>query len=301
MPLIKDDWAYALEPGIREWFNVGYSRRPSLIQTLFNVLPSERDSEYFHSFGAISPDAWLNFEKSGQVSAVSYDKGYRTTFTHKEFIVELPIRRTFLEDNLYGNIIEPVQQLGDSAALRRETDASSVFNNAFSTSYTGGDAKPLCEDNHPNGPHKSAVQDNEYALSLTADNVETARQAMMAYTDDVGELVGVMPNLLLVPPELENQAKIITQTEFSVGNANNDVNPQQGRFSYLVWHYLTDANAWFMIDTNLMRRSLVWFERVPLSINLKAGDTTVFATYIARMRYSYGWRDWRWILGSNPS
>jgi phage major head subunit gpT-like protein len=299
MPLIKEGWAEALEPGIREWFALGYSRRPSLISTLFNVLPSAKDSEYFHSFGAISPDAWLNFEKSGQVSAVSYDAGYKTTFMHKEFLVELPIRRTLLEDNLYSNIIEPVQQLGDSAALRREIDAASVFNNASSTSYLGGDGVPLVDGSHPNGPSKSSTQDNEGSYSLTADNVETVRQAMMAYTDDVGEMLGVMPNLLLVPPELENQAKIITQTEYSVGNANNDVNPQMGRFQYLVWHYLTDSDGWFMIDTNLMRRSLIWFDRVPLSINLKAGDTTVFATYIARMRYSYGWRDWRWIYGNN--
>jgi len=298
--MIKDDWAYALEPGIREWFNVGYSRRPSMISTLFNVMQSAKDSEYFHSFGAISPDAWKNFERSGQVSSVSFDKGYRTTFTHKEFVVELPIRRTFLEDNLYSNILEPSQQLGDSAALRRETDAASVFNNASSTSYLGGDGVPLVDSSHPQGPHKgSAVQDNEGSLSISADNVETVRQAMMAYTDDVGELIGVMPNLILVPPELENEAKIITQTEFKVGSANNDINPQQGRFSYMVWHYLTDADGWFMIDTNLMKRSLVWFDRIPLGINLKNEDTTVYARYIARMRYSYGWRDWRWIYGNN--
>lgn len=302
MPLIREGWSQSLEPGIREWFFNGYNRRPNMASEFFGIQNSEKYQEHFHSFGAISPDAWDLFKSTGQVPSVSYDAGYKTTFTNATYMVELPIQRELIEDNRYSEIIDATTRLGDSAALKREKDAASVFVNAFSSSFVGGDGVALCSDSHPHSPNKAGTtQDNNFALSLTADNVETVRQAMMAFTDDTGELVGVMPNLLIVPPELENQAKVITQSEYKIGSMDNDINPQRGRFSYLVWHYLTDANAWFMVDSTLMKMSLIWFNRIPLNIYRKNQDDSVFAVYVARMRYSYGWRDWRWIAGSNPS
>lgn len=301
MPQHKVDWAEALEPGIREYFSIGYNRRASLMPSLFNVQSSGKDSEYFHSFGAVGIEAWDHFKTTGKVPSVSFDTGYKTTFTHDTFNVELPVQRELIEDSMYAQVTQYASQLGDSASLKRETDAANVFNNATSSTPVGGDGVGLCNDSHPAGPHKSATVDNKLALALSAINVATARETMMAFTDDVGNLVGVNPNLLLVPPELEDVAKNLTQATGQVGTANNDINPQEGRFGYIVWHYLTGATTWFMIDTSLMQQSLFWFDRVPLSIYLKNSDTTVFATYVARMRYSYGWRDWRWVLGSVPA
>ena len=74
-----------------------------------------------------------------------------------------------------------------------------------------------------------------------------------------------------------------------------------GRFQVQPWHYLTDSNAWFMADTALMAQSLDWFNRVPLSVTPKVEDKTIRATWIAYMRYSLGWSDYRWVYGNNPS
>jgi phage major head subunit gpT-like protein len=297
MPQTKSDWAEALLPGIREWFSVGYNRRPTQMAQFFNVLPSSSDSEFYHSFGAVSPDAWENFENSGQIAAVSFDRGYKTTFTHNEFLVELPIRRTLVEDNKYPQILDAAAQLGDSAALKRERDAASVFNNYSSASHTGGDAVALGSNSHPQSPGKaSATQDNLFAsTALSATNVETVRLAMMAFTDDVGELCGIIPDLLVVPPALENTAKNICGADGELDSADNNLNPQKGRFSYVMWPYLSSATTWFMVDSAKMKQSLIWFDREPLDIYPKDEDTTVFYKYIARMRYSYGWRDWRWV------
>jgi len=300
MPQIKAEWAEALAPGIREWFSIGYASRPTLVPQLFNVLNSESDSEYFHSFGAISPDAWADYKRSGTVPSIGFDKGYKTTFQHDEFVVELPVQKTLIEDNKYAQIADYAGQLGDSAALKREIDAASVFNNADQATPVGGDAVGLCNNNHPLTPKAPAtVQDNLDAVALSAANVEVIRQKMIAVTDDTGNICGVMPDLLLVPPALENTAKIITQTPNAVGVADNDLNPQIGRFRYLVWPYLTSATTWFMIDSIKMKQSLIWFDRVPLGITRKVQDETLFATWIGRMRYSYGWRDWRWINQGN--
>jgi len=297
MTLVKEEFTEALLPGIREWFSIAYKGIPSMRERLFNVQPSGSDSEYFHSFGAVSPDAFDNFEKSGMIPTVSFDRGYKTTFTHKEYPVKLPIRRTLLADNKYATVLDQVQQLATAAARKRERDAASVFNNYSSSSYAGGDGVALGSNSHPLSPHKSATtQSNLYAsTALSATNVETVRQAMMAYTDDVGEIVGTIPDLLLVPPALENTAKTICETEGIVGYADNDINPQRGRFSYIMWPLLSSATTWFLIDSAMMKQSLFWFEREAPQIDPEDSDQHIWITYIANMRYSYGWRDWRWI------
>lgn len=301
-PLVKEGWADALEPGIREWFFLGADRRASLIADLFDVQGSMKDSEHFRAVGAISPAAWNDFSKSGEVPSVSFDAGYKKSFQHTTYMVELPIQVELIEDNQYTAILDAADALGDSATLKREVDAASVFNNAFSASYLGADGVALCSDSHPNGPDNAGVtQDNSFALTLTKSNVKTVREAMQAFTDDKGNLVAVTPNTLIVPPGLEDDALVIAQSMQDPESANNAINPQQGRWQVKVWHYLTDSNAWFMADSVLMKRNLKWFNRVPLNVELDRVEKKAFAVYIARMRYSYGWRDWRWVAGSNPS
>jgi phage major head subunit gpT-like protein len=302
MPMIKAEWAEALTPAMREWFSIGYAQRPTMIPSLYDVMGSTSDHEDFMSFGAIAPDAWDEYKTSGRVPQVGFDKGYKTTFTHDEFVVEYQIQKTLIEDSKYPQITSDVSQLGDSAALKREQDAMKPFINCALAGAIGGDGVPLCDNSHPVSPTKSGTtQDNLDALALTAANVETIRQKMLVVKDDTGNLAGVQPNLLVVAGggTLENDAKLITQTDGKVGSADNDVNVQKGRFTYVVLPMLTSATQWFMVDSIKMKQSLKWFDRVPLSIVPKVEDKTIFATWIARMRYSYGWRDWRWINRGN--
>jgi hypothetical protein len=302
MPLISENWAYALDPAVRFWFEQGFGRRAPLLPMLFNEQGSATATEQASSVGAIAPDAWDNYEASGKVSSVDFDQEYKKTFTHKEYPLELPIERKLIDDNQHQQVFNMALRLGDSAALKREIDAASVFNNAFSTSYLGADGVPLCDDSHPLSPVKTSVtQDNEFTLALTKDNVATIREAMMAFTDDNGQKVAVTPNMLLVPPALEDEGLVIAKSLNDPATGNNAINPQAGRWTVQPWHYLTDSNAWFMIDSILMKMSLIWFNRVPLSILPKVEDKTLRATWIAYMRYSFGWSDWRWIAGSNPS
>ena len=304
MPLISANWADALDPIVRKWWEQGYSRRPSLIPQLFNVQMSNRAYEETMGIGAIGIDAWLNYENAGRISEAEFDRGYKQTFTHKEYALDFSVERKLIDDNQHNEVLRIVERMGDSAALRREVDAASVFNNAFSDTFAGADGVGLCSTAHPYGPNKTgSTQSNEFTLALTKPNVATIREAMMAFTDDNGNKVAVMPNALIVPPALEDDALEITGSMQDPDSANNTMNPQFGRFQVIPWHYLTDSNAWFMVDTNLMRLAgLEWFNRVLPAIGLRDGDDrTVRAYWRGYMRYSYGWSDWRFIAGSNPS
>lgn len=303
MVMISDNWADALDPIVRQWFEQGFARRSALRPTLFNVQTSMRAYEEISGVGAIGIDAWDHYENTKQVAQADFDQAYKTTFTHVEKVLEVAIERKLVEDNQFPQIMNMSQRIGDSAALKMENDAASVFNNAFdATNFAGADGQALVDGAHPYSPQKAGTtQDNSFALTLTKANVRTVREAMMAFTDDNGNQVAVTPDTIVVPPALEDDALEITRSLLDPTSANNTINPQAGRFSTVTWHYLTDSNAWFMIDSMLMSQSLHWFNRGPLTILPKVEDKTVKATWIAYMRYSFGWSDWRWVAGSNPS
>lgn len=304
MAITSAQWADLLDPIVRKWWEQGFARRASLIPTLFNVQTSTRAYEEVSGVGAIGIDAWENYEASGQISEADFNQGYKKTFTHQEYVLDLSVERKLIDDDQHNIVRTSSFRLGDSAALRRETHAVSVFNNAFSDTFAGADSVGLCSEAHPYGPDKTgSTQSNEGTLALTKTNVATTREAMMAFTDDNGNKVAVTPTMLLVPPALEDEALVIARSLNDPDSNSNAINPQSGRFQVVPWHYLTDSNAWFMIDPILMKMGgLEWYDRVPVSIGLRDGDDrTVRAYWRSYMRYSYGWSDWRWVYGNNPS
>ena len=128
---------------------------------------------------------------------------------------------------------------------------------------------------------------------------------MRAFVDDRGELVQVNPKLLLVPPELENTANEIIKTmrgsnSQQPGTANYEANLLQDRgLNYVVWDYLTDSTGWFLIDLTLAKLYLNWFDRVVEEVALNPlSNFQLEAQWRGYMRYSYGWSDYRWVIGS---
>jgi hypothetical protein len=66
-----------------------------------------------------------------------------------------------------------------------------------------------------------------------------------------------------------------------------------------VWHYLTDTNNWFMVDTVRKNQMLLWYERVALEFGREPDFDTFQTKFRAYNRFSYGWKDWSFIYGHN--
>lgn len=314
MPINSANLAELLTPQTTEAFVMGFTsggRRASMISSLFATPSSQRAFEEHIGIGVMSAD-W-EFEKTGRVPYDDVNNGFLKRWTHKEFAKGFVVTRKMVDDNLFPAILDRATNLGDAAFRHREKSAATVFANAFSsvTDQTtldgfgfpigGPDNVALCSTAHPYNEADSSTQSNEGTLALTKDNVGTTRQLHMALTDDRGDILGIMPDTIIIPPELEDTAIEIGMSMLDPDTANNAVNPQAGRFRYLVWHYLEDANAWFMVDSARMMQDLIWYERIPLEYGAEGDFDTLQAKFRAYMRYSRGWRDYRWIYGQNPS
>lgn len=302
---ISEEWAELLEPGLRSIFEVQTEALAarSLIPVLFNVMTSEKASEHFLGMGGFAD--WLEYK--GAIEYDDMEELWKTTLTHAEYVAGFKVERKLVDDDQYNVITSRPRGLALSAVRTREQHAASVFNNSFSTSYQGGDAKPLCESaGHPYSPSNASTQTNEGTSPLTYDSVVEVRRLMREYKDDRGELVAVNPRLILVPPELEEKAHGICETmqggqaqKVDVADWHASLVAARG-ITYAVWDYLTDANNWWLIDPDLAKIHLLWINRTPLEFAMDpTSNFRLEARYRGYMRYSYGWSDWRWVYGQN--
>lgn len=317
MSMISENWGNLLAPGLRKVFHARMRAREELFKRslIFPVDTSQRAYEEMQGVGELGTQGWNEFEKTGRVTYDEFEPTWKTRLEHREFAQGLVIKRKLIDDNLYPGAGIPravtgrVEKLADSAAVHREKSAAALFTNAFTDSgqdgegfdVAGADGVGLCSTAHPASATNTATQSNEGTLALTAGNLTTTALLMREFTDDRGELVSINPDTLLVPPELEETALILTQTERAIGNANNDVNVNKGRYNVVAWDYLTDSNAWFLIDGVLKSEHLVWLDRIAPEFLGEGDFDTLQAKFRGYHRFSRGWDAWQWIYGQNPS
>lgn len=282
-----------LDPVLTEIFYQDLGAPDQMLDRFFRVLTSDKAKETDLRIGSFGqPEEW-----KGQVSYDSADLDHDITFTHTKYSRGFKVERELLDDQQYNNIFSRPEELAGKFLVKIETDAASVFNNAFSSSYTGYDAKALCADDHPRSETDSTSVDNKAVLALSPANLDTVWQQGCALVDDRGDLIGWNGDLLLVPYGLRKTAHEITQSERLANSAENNANVFRG-LQYVVWNRLTDSTAWFLIDSKLMKRRLKWYWRRRPDFKATDDFDTELRKYAGFMRYSYGWSDFRWVIGS---
>lgn len=308
MPLVKSNFGSLLEPGLREIFDIATSRPNPVLEALFRVQESRKSQENYQGMGAVGIVPPFN----GTVPYTDFDAGYKKSIKNYTFALGMQVERELVDDDQYGEIRRRAETIGDAFRITVEHDASQVFINGFTDSgqnrmgdsIAGPDAVGLLSTVHPHSPRKSgSTQANEGTLDLNLSNLDTTRQAMMNFTDDQDQLLGIMPDMLLIPPELERTATQILSERalYEPGSGQFDVNMFAGKIRPVVWNRLTDSNAWFLIDSNLMKRHLIFQWRIQPEFAMEDDFDGILAKFRGYMRYGMGWTDWRWIYGQNPS
>jgi phage major head subunit gpT-like protein len=285
-----------IDPILNEIFHNHLNELPSMMPTFYRVLNSTKSKETDYRVGTFSDP--VVFDTNNAINYTTVDPDNTITYTHTQYARGFKTERAFMDDQQYEPFFDNAENLGRSFGRKIEKDAASTFNNAFTTA--GYDGAELCADDHPRSLNDSTAVDNKAALTLTSDNLETVWLQSQALTDDQGELFDFNADLLLVPPALKKKAQELTRSSLDPESGENAVNVWQD-LRYLSWNRLTDTNAWFLIDTRLMKASLKWFWRVMPEFNSVQDFDTMFFKHAGYMRYSYGYSEFRWVVGSNPS
>jgi len=298
MAISRGQLVKELEPGLNALFGLEYKRYENQHAEIFDTENSDRAFEE-----EVMLSGFANAQTKPEGSGVTFDNAQETftaRYTHETIALAFSITEEAIEDNLYDRLASRyTKALARSMANTKQVKAANVLNNAFSSSYAGGDGKELCATDHPT---IAGTFSNELATSadLNETSLEQSLIDIAAFTDERGLKIAARGMKMIIPSELQFTAERLMKSSQRVGTADNDINavvsmgmvPQ----GYVVNNYLTDTDAFF-IKTDVPN-GMKLFVRSPIKTAMEGDFDTGNVRYKARERYSFGWSDPRGIFGS---
>lgn len=294
MTMATGNFGELLEPGLREIWGVQQKQYDPEYTKVFEIKNSSKATEHTLSLAGFGVMPTKN-----QGASVSYDdakQGNKQSLTHVTYGLGCIITLEMYEDDQYDKINAMPRLLSLAGNRRVETNAANILNNAFTAAYAGGDGKELCATDHP--LEKGGTGRNELSTSadLSMTSLEQALIDIGAFVDGAGQLMKAMPKRLIIPTALEWTARQLLGSEKDPENANNAINPAKGMMPYVVMHYLTDPDAWF-VQTDVMNGLVHYWRRKPAFTKDNDHDTDN-AKFKETMRFIQGWDDFRCVFGS---
>ena len=288
-----------LEPGLNALFGMEYSRYENEHEEIFEAENSDRAFEeevLISGFG----NAPVKREGDGVEFDTAYE-GFTARYTHETIALAFALTEEAVEDNLYDRLgARYTKALARSMAHTKQVKAANVLNNAFSSSYTGGDGLSLVNSAHTLAGGGTYSNTPSTQVDLNETSLEDSLITVSTLVDDRNLTLALQGMKLIVPPQLQFIAERLLETPGRVGTADNDINAMRSMGmipeGYAVNHFLTDTDAWFVLTD--CPDGMKHFVRTPISTNMEGDFDTGNVRFKARERYSFGWSNPRGIYGS---
>ncbi|MAL09454.1 MAG: hypothetical protein CMF74_07300 [Maricaulis sp.] len=299
MAISRAQLAKELEPGLNALFGMEYDRYENEHSEIYETESSDRAFEeevMLVGFG----NAPTKSEGSG-VSFDSANEAYTARYTHETIALAFALTEEAIEDNLYDRLgARYTRALARSMAHTKQVKSAATLNNAFDSSFTGGDGKELCATDHPLAMGGTFSNELSTAADLNETSLENALIDISQFVDERNMIIALRGMKLIVPPALKFIADRLMSSTQRPGTADNDVNAinNMGMLpdGVVVNHFLTDTDAFF-IKTDAPN-GFKMFERSPLATSMEADFDTGNMRFKARERYSFGFSDPRCVFGS---
>ncbi len=298
MGVVKSDTPRLLEAGLRTVFFEAYESVSPDWQRIATIVTSNKDQETY---------AWL-----GSVPSMREFKDERMPLglREEEYVIRnktwessISVERSAIEDDLYDQIKLRVQGL--AAETRRHIDelVFTLLKNGFFTVCSDG--QYFFDTDHSAG--ESGTQSNKGTAALSAASLQAAITAMCKFKDDRGKPLGMLPDLLVVPPDLQWTAmELLNSVYYPDTLASGQKlagNVLRGKLDLLVSPYLTDSNDWFVLCTKGVVKPIIFQSRTPVEFAaVEADSESGFMRdkyhYGVRARYNVGYGFWQTAFGS---
>ena len=288
-----------LVPGLHALFGLEYDSYENQHEEIFDTESSERAFEE-----EVMLSGFGEAPIKGEGAAVVYDtaqESFTSRYTHETIALAFALTEEAIEDNLYDTLSSRyTRALARSINTTKQVKAANVLNNAFNSSFPGGDGKELCATDHPTVGNIDLRNELSTASDLNETSLEQSLIDIADFKDERGLKINAQATKLIIPPALQFVADRLMESPGRVQTSDNDINairnmgmvPQ----GYVVNNYLTDTDAFF-IKTDVPN-GLKHFIRTPVQTSMEGDFETGNVRYKARERYSFGFSDWRGIFGS---
>ena len=288
-----------LVPGLNALFGLEYDQYPDEHAEIFETESSDRAFEeetLIVGFG--------NAKVKAEGNAVEFDsasEGFTSRYSHETIALGFALTEEAIEDNLYDRLgARYTKALARSMAHTKQVKAAAVLNNAFSSSFTGGDGVALVSTAHPLAGGGTLSNRPSTYSDLNETSLEDALISVSTFTDDKSMILALQGRKLIIPPQLQFVADRLLQTPGRVNTSDNDINAIKNMGmvpeGYSVNHFLTDNDAWFLLTD--CPDGFKHFERSPLSTSMEGDFNAGNVRFKARERYSFGFSNPRAVFAS---
>lgn len=245
----------AIFVNLKATFNKAFDAAPSTWAKIAMRVPST---------GVQNDYAWLeNFPKMRRWvgdKVIKNLKAGKYTLKNEDFEATIAVARNDIEDDILGIYAPQAQNAGFSAKQWPDELIFDIVNGGFSTECFDG--QYFFDTDHPvNGQsvsNKGTKALSVATLAAAQASYGAARTAMRKFLDEEGRPLNITPNVLLVPPALEDTARaLLTNERLEDGKPN----PYRGTAELVVDARLTSDTAWFLLDTTKPVKPFIFQER----------------------------------------
>lgn len=315
--ITKGDIPKLLLAGMKTEFMKAYETATKEHEQVTTAIRSSKSSETYPWLGGVPK---MNEWKDERIPQGMLEHNF--TITNRDWEASIAVDRNALDDDQYGQIEIRVKELATEAVRFFDEMAFTLMEQGDGASGTAGtiyegvttscyDGNAFFATNRSEGD--SGSQTNKGSTAIGASAIQTAMTAMRKFKNDKGKPSHVRANLLVVPPDLEWEAKELLNSQYypeittiqnvaeteNLGGANKlAVNVLKGSLNLLVNDYLTDTNNWYLFDTTrVVKPMILQMRKDPIFSSLIENTES----YFMRKKLYYGvdwrgeilWGDWR--------
>lgn len=271
--IVNQQALQGISTGFKTLFNMVFNESKTEWEKVATKVPSGTGEENYKWLGKIPRmREWIGDREIQNLTGSDY------TIKNKDFELTIGVDRNDIEDDRLGIYNPVVQDIAQSTATFPDALVFKLLAGGFTNKCYDG--QTFFSDAHKQG--KKTVS-NKGTKKLTEASYSAARSAMMSIADENGDSLRLVPNLLVVPPALEDAARKILFAD----QINGTTNIYKGTAELLVVPELAgNDTAWYLLCTSKSLKPLIYQERKAPKFDalIDDKDENVFM----RKQYLYG-------------
>ncbi len=215
-----------------------------------------------------------------------------------DFQVAIGITHNAINDDRTGKLMDWARGAGQNFQKHMDFLAFDSLEKGDGTTYgVAYDGLNFFSNSHVDpGAQYTTVQDNLNGATLSLDNFTTVKIAASKYLDSRGYPVGLTPDLLIVPVDLEYTAAQICTNPEAYDTTSREKNAYSGQIRYIVapgaW---LNTTAWFLIASGEIEKPVAIQDRQKPELvqwdDESQGSGVRYFKWTARYQPFY--QDWR--------
>lgn len=250
---------------------------PTWFESVAQTTPSSNRFEHYNWAKSVpSMKEWIG--------PLSFDSlaSYQYILENKDWVEAIALRKPDVDDNNFSNFWNQLNGLAQSAKkLPDQLMANALINGQ---SALGWDGQYFFSSTHPISYFSGGVsgtQQNYWSsgTALTFDNLSLVYNTMTTYRNDENRPLGIMPDTIVVPPQLQILANrlvapiVADQTVTGLTMAGNQPNALP-KFKVVVAPELSAySTTWYLLDMSKVVKPFIWQNRQDTVFTSKVSDT----------------------------